>query len=404
MKFLVIGSGGREHAISWKLAESEKVDKIYCAPGNGGTFLENKCENINITDYYELADFAARMGVDYTFVGPELPLVEGIVDIFRDKGLRIIGADKKAAMLEGSKSYAKNFMKKYGIRTAEYEIFEDMEEAAKYLKSKKHPVVIKSDGLEGGKGVLVSNSPDESLDKIYKCDKVVIEEYLEGFEVSILSITDCKTILPFLSAKDHKQAYDGNIGPNTGGMGVVSPNPFFSENHFHDFEKNILIPTLEGLKNENMDFCGIIFFGLMVTEKGCHLLEYNMRMGDPETQAVLPLLKTDFSDLLRSAHEGKLNEIEPEWKDSSNCVVVLASKGYPGKYETGFEITLPDPKKGKIFVSGACIKENRMFSSGGRVLSVSSCGNNLDEAVGEAYSIIDKIQFENSFFRKDIGR
>ncbi|MGL5353580.1 MAG: phosphoribosylamine--glycine ligase, partial [Clostridium sp.] len=323
MKLLLIGAGGREHSLAWKLAKSEKVEKIFVAPGNGGTAITDKCENVDITDINELLTFAKENSIDLTVVGPEDPLTKGIVDLFKENGLRIFGPDKAGAELEGSKSYSKDFMKKYGVKTAEYEVFYDADSALGYLENCAYPIVIKADGLAAGKGVAICETHEEAsesiklfmVDDIFKGagSKVVIEEFLEGVEASILSITDGKTIVPFLSAKDHKQIFDGGKGPNTGGMGVLAPNPYVTDEVQKEFEENIMAKTLAGIQAEGYDFKGIIFFGLMITKKGTYLLEYNVRMGDPETQSVLYLMESDLLEVIEAAMDEKLADIEIKW-------------------------------------------------------------------------------------------
>jgi phosphoribosylamine--glycine ligase len=414
MNVLVIGSGGREHAIAWKVAQSSLVDIVYCNPGNGGTAIENKCKNICVKNTKELIDFAKENKVDLTIVGPEAPLVEGIVDEFKKEGLRIFGPSKAAAQLEGSKAFAKEFMKKYGVKTAEYRVFEDKDEAIDYLENCSYPVVIKADGLAAGKGVVICSSfregekviKDFIEDKVLKesGSKVVIEEYLEGVEASILSITDGETIIPFISSKDHKRIFDGEKGPNTGGMGVIAPNPYFNEKVMENFKRDILIPTMNGIKNEGMDYTGIIFFGIMITKKGVYLLEYNVRMGDPETQAVLPLIKSDFVEVISNAFDKKLFCCNIEWLEGCSCAVVAASGGYPGIFKIGKEISGLENVEGKVFIAGAVLDNNVLKTSGGRVLTVTATGKTLREAVDEVYDDIGKINFEGIYYRKDIGK
>lgn len=413
MNILLIGSGGREHALAWKLAKSEKVNKIYVAPGNGGTARENKCTNIDITDIEELIKFAKENNIDLTVVGPEEPLINGIVDRFKEEGLKIFGPGKSGARLEGSKSFSKDFMKKYGVKTAQYEVFYEEDKAKEYLKTCKYPVVIKADGLAAGKGVVICESINQALETIdlfmvsdiFKGagKKVVIEEFLEGVEASILSITDGQTIIPFLSAKDHKQIFDDNKGPNTGGMGVLCPNPYVTEEILEDFRVNIMEKTLTGIKEENFDFKGIIFFGIMITKDGVKLLEYNVRMGDPETQSVLSLMETDLLELIEASIDERLNDIEVKWKDEVCLNVVMASKGYPKDIETGYEIEIFDDIKEDVFIAGAKIKDNKLITSGGRVLSVIGRGKTIEEARKNAYENIEKVSFKDAYFRKDIG-
>ena len=390
MKILLIGSGGREHAIAWKLAKSEKVSKIFVAPGNGGTAIENKCENINITDIDELVIFARENNIDLTFVGPEEPLTKGITDKFKNAGLKCFGPDLRGAKLEGSKAFSKDFMKKYGVKTAEYGIFTKYDEAKAYLENCEYPIVIKADGLAAGKGVVIAENKEEAIktiDNFMVSDvfkgagqRVVIEEFLEGVEASILSITDGTTLIPFISGKDHKQIFDGDKGPNTGGMGVLAPNPFVTEDVMKDFNENIVANTLRGIQEEGFDFKGIIFFGLMITKKGTYLLEYNVRMGDPETQSVLTLMESDLVDLVEAALESRLDEVSVKWYDGACVNVVLVSNGYPGSFEKGFEITIDESIKDKVFLAGAKLQDGVLRTNGGRVLSVVGRGKTVEEA------------------------
>ncbi len=413
MKLLLLGSGGREHAIAWKLAKSPKVSKIYVAPGNGGTAIEDKCENINITDLDELVTFAKENNIYLTVVGPEDPLTKGVTDKFKEAGLRIFGPDKAGAELEGSKSFSKEFMKKYNVKTAEYEVFTEIDKALKYVENCSYPVVIKADGLAAGKGVAICETKEDAISalKAYMIDdifkgagqKVVIEEFLDGVEASILSITDGKTIIPFISAKDHKQIFDGGKGPNTGGMGVLAPNPYVTEDVMKDFEENIMNNTLKGIQAEGFDFKGIIFFGLMICEKGTYLLEYNVRMGDPETQSVLSLMESDLFEVIEAAMNEKLSEIKVEWKDEVCINVVLASGGYPGEFKKGYEISIDDSIKDNVFLAGATFEDNVLKTSGGRVLSVIGRGKTLEEAREEAYANVKLVNFKDSYYRTDIG-
>ena len=413
MKLLLLGSGGREHAIAWKLAKSPKVSKIYVAPGNGGTAIEDKCENINITDLDELVTFAKENNIYLTVVGPEDPLTKGVTDKFKEAGLRIFGPDKAGAKLEGSKSFSKEFMKKYNVKTAEYEVFTEIDKALQYVENCSYPVVIKADGLAAGKGVAICETKEDAISalKAYMIDdifkgagqKVVIEEFLDGVEASILSITDGKTIIPFISAKDHKQIFDGGKGPNTGGMGVLAPNPYVTEDVMKDFEENIMNNTLKGIQAEGFDFKGIIFFGLMICEKGTYLLEYNVRMGDPETQSVLSLMESDLFELIEAAMNEQLSEIKVEWKDEVCINVVLASGGYPGEFKKGYEISIDDSIKDNVFLAGATFENNVLKTSGGRVLSVIGRGKTLEEAREQAYANVKLINFKDSYYRTDIG-
>ena len=404
MKILLVGSGGREHAIAWKLAKSEKVSKIFVAPGNGGTAIENKCENINITDIDELVIFARENNIDLTFVGPEEPLTKGITDKFKNAGLKCFGPDSRGAKLEGSKAFSKDFMKKYGVKTAEYGIFTKYDEAKAYLENCEYPIVIKADGLAAGKGVVIAENKEEAnktIDDFMVSDvfkgagqRVVIEEFLEGVEASILSITDGTTLIPFISGKDHKQIFDGDKGPNTGGMGVLAPNPFVTEDVMKDFNENIVANTLRGIQEEGFDFKGIIFFGLMITKKGTYLLEYNVRMGDPETQSVLTLMESDLVDLVEAALESRLDGVSVKWYDGACVNVVLASNGYPGSFEKGFEITIDESIKDKVFLAGAKLQDGVLRTNGGRVLSVVGRGKTVEEAREEAYKLTEMVNFE----------
>lgn len=416
MKILIVGSGGREHAIAWKVSQNTKTSKIYAAPGNAyNNFIKN-CENINISTTSEILNFVEKENIDLTIVGSEELLVDGIVDKFQEKGFKIFGPDKKVAMLEGSKAFAKKFMNKYGVKTAKYSSFTEKDKAIQYLDEMNYPLVVKASGLAAGKGVIICQNREEALkalddimtNKIFSSagDTVVIEEFLDGVEVSILSITDSKIILPFLSAKDHKKISEGETGLNTGGMGVISPNPYYTKDIEDKFIKDILTPTLKGIKEENFDFCGIIFFGLMISKGEVYLLEYNMRMGDPETQAVLPLMESDYLDLIISATNRDLENFELKWKNSATCCVVLAAGGYPVKYEKNNEI------KGlykfistntHIFLAGVKADGDIFKTNGGRVLNVVSIQENLDAARKVAYQELEKISFKDKYFRRDIG-
>lgn len=413
MKILVVGSGGREHAICWKVSQNEKVEKVFCAPGNGGTAMLPKGENVNVKGIDELLEFALKEKIDLTIVGSEELLVDGIVDRFQEKGLKIFGPDKKAALLEGSKAYAKDFMKKYGVKTAAYEVFTEVDKAKEYIKTCEFPLVVKASGLAAGKGVLICQNLDEALkavdeimvDKVFSAagEKIVVEEFLDGVEASILSVTDSKVILPFISAKDHKKIGEKETGLNTGGMGTIAPNPYVTKEVYDAFINGIMNPTLEGIKAEGMNFAGVIFFGLMITDKGVYLLEYNMRMGDPETQVVLPLLESDFIELLESGLKGDLANADVKWSNKSACCVVLASGGYPEAHNKGYEITGIDKVDNMVFVAGAKAEDGKLLTSGGRVLNVVAVGENLEDARAKAYADAEKIDFTGKYCRKDIG-
>lgn len=420
MKILIVGSGGREHAIAWKLSKNSKVKKIYVAPGNAGSVMLEKVENIILeNDINAYVRFAKENEIDLTFVGSEELLVKGIVDEFKKNGLKIFGPNKKAAILEGSKAYSKNFMKKYGIKTAIYEIFDNAEKAIKFLKEyNEFPVVIKASGLAAGKGVIIAQNLDEAIktvediminDKFGEAgSQVVIEEFLNGVEASILSFTDSKVIVPLLSAKDHKKIGENETGLNTGGMGVISPNPYVTDTIFKEFKENIMNPTLKGIQAEGMDFEGVIFFGIMITEKGVYLLEYNMRLGDPETQAVLPLLENDLLELIESSFNKKLSEININWKPLHSCCVVGVAEGYPENYKKGDIITgldnFDENNNELIFIAGAKYENNQFLTNGGRVLNTVGIGTTLNEAREKAYDLLNKINFNGKYFRKDIGK
>lgn len=414
MKILVIGSGAREHAICNNLLKNERVSKVYCAPGNAGTAKEKNCENVKISTIDEILNFAKKESIDLTIVGSEEMLVHGIVDKFEENGLKIFGPNKQAAILEGSKAYAKDFMKKYGVKTAEYELFTDYNKANEYLDKCNYPIVIKASGLALGKGVLICQDKQEAknaledimVKKIFKDagDEVVIEEFLEGVEASILSVTDSNVIIPFISAKDHKKVGDNDTGNNTGGMGVISPNPYYTKEAEELFIKDILEPTLKGIKAEKMSFAGIIFFGLMITKKGVYLLEYNVRMGDPETQAVLQLLETDYLSIIESAMKRELSNLNIKWKNKHACCVVMALGGYPASYNKGYKIEGIDKINGQCFIAGAKLDENgNIITDGGRVLNVVNIADSLEEARKLSYSDIEKIDFKDKYYRKDIG-
>ena len=420
MKILIVGAGGREHAIAWKLAQNKNIEKIYIVPGNASSELIDIAENVELGSIREYIEFAKNNNIDLTIVGSEELLVQGIVDEFKKNNLKIFGPDKKAAILEGSKVFSKDFMRKYGIKTADYKVFDNPDEAEKYLKNcekEKFPIVIKASGLAAGKGVIIAQNLKEAeeavkeimIDKKFSSsgNQIVIEEYLEGKEASILSFTDCNVILPLLSAKDHKKIGENETGLNTGGMGVISPNPYVTDEIFEEFKKNIMNPTLRGIREEGMDFEGVIFFGLMITKKGLYLLEYNMRMGDPETQAVLPLMETDLLELLEKSFDKRLSEAKIKWKPLHSCCVVAVAGGYPEKYNKGDIISGIDNigKNGElIFICGAKKEDNNFITSGGRVLNIVGFGKTLEEAQNSAYKAIKNINFENMYYRKDIGK
>lgn len=418
MKVLIVGSGGREHAIAWKVAQSKKVDKIYCAPGNAGIEEYAECVNIGAMEFDKLVAFARENEIDLTVIGMDDPLVGGVVDAFEEAGLRVFGPRKNAAILEGSKAFSKDLMKKYGIPTAAYENFDDPEAALEYLKTAKFPIVLKADGLALGKGVLICNTPEEARDgvKTIMLDKqfgasgnrMVIEEFMTGREVSVLSFVDGKTIKTMTSAQDHKRAGDGDTGLNTGGMGTFSPSPFYTKEVDEFCEKYIYQATVDAMAAEGRTFKGIIFFGLMLTEDGPKVLEYNARFGDPETQVVLPRMKTDLVEVFEACIDGTLDQVDLEFEENAAVCVVLASEGYPVKYEKGFVISGLDQFQEKegyyVFHAGTKKTDKGIVTNGGRVLGVTATGEDLKAARANAYEAIHWVDFEGKYYRHDIGK
>lgn len=419
MKVLIVGSGGREHAIAWKVAQSPKVEKIYCAPGNGGIGQVAECVPIGAMEFDKLAAFAKEREIDLTIVGMDDPLVGGVVDVFEKEGLRVFGPRKNAAILEGSKAFSKDLMKKYNIPTAAYENFDNPEEAIAYLKEKaEFPIVLKADGLALGKGVLICNTLEEAeegvktimLDKKFGSagNTLVIEEFMTGREVSVLSFVDGKTIKTMTSAQDHKRAKDGDQGLNTGGMGTFSPSPFYTKEIDEFCQKNIYQPTVDAMAAEGREFKGIIFFGLMLTEKGPKVLEYNARFGDPEAQVVIPRMKNDMVEVCEACIDGTLDQINLEFEDNAAVCVVLASDGYPVSYGKGYPIEGLENFEGKegyyVFHAGTALKDGKIVTNGGRVLGVTAKGATLKEARKNAYTATEWIQFENKYMRHDIGK
>lgn len=418
MKVLVIGGGGREHAICWKLSKSPKVDELYCAPGNAGIAEVAKCVDIGVMDFEKIADFAKKEAFDLVVVGPDDPLAGGIVDVLEEKGLRVFGPRKNAAILEGSKAFSKDLMKKYGIPTAAYETFDTPEDALKYLETASVPIVLKADGLALGKGVLICNTREEAkegvktlmLDKQFghAGDRIVVEQFMTGREVSVLSFVDGKTIKIMTSAQDHKRAKDGDQGLNTGGMGTFSPSPFYTKEVDEFCRKYIYQATVDAMKSEGREFKGIIFFGLMLTADGPKVLEYNARFGDPETQVVLPRMKNDIVDVFEACVDGTLDQIDLQFEDNAAVCVVLASAGYPEHYEKGKKITGLENFKDKdgyyVFHAGSKFDaEGNILTNGGRVLGVTATGKDLKEARANAYKATEWIHFENKYMRHDIG-
>ena len=413
MRIMVIGGGGREHAIIKKLKENPEAETIYALPGNGGIAADAECIGIGAKDLPEIVRFAREKGVDYAVVAPDDPLVLGCVDALEAIGVPCFGPRKDAAIIEGSKVFSKELMKKYGIPTAAYEVFTDMAEALRYLETAPIPTVIKADGLALGKGVTVAMSREEACRAVREAmedrkfgasgERIVIEEYLEGPEVSVLSFTDGETLIPMISSMDHKRAGDGDTGPNTGGMGTIAPNPYYTAEVAERCMREIFLPTIRAMKAEGREFRGCLYFGLMITKDGPKVIEYNCRFGDPETQVVLPLLESDLLTVMRAVTEGKLSECEVKFRDDYACCVVLASKGYPGAYEKGYEIKIPESVRPHVFVAGAALKDGKLVTSGGRVLGVTAVESTLAEAVKSAYALAEQVTFENKYARSDIG-
>ena len=417
MKVLVIGGGGREHALVWKLSQSPRVDTIYCAPGNAGIAEIAECVDINPTDADALLDFVKYNWIDLAVVGPEAPLVSGVADAFVKEERLIFGPLKAGAMLEGSKVFAKEFMKKYNIPTAEFKVFSSYLHAEEYIRLKGAPIVIKADGLAAGKGVIVAQSVDEAInglrlimkDRIFgdAGERVVVEECLKGEEASFMVITDGETVVPLATSQDHKQVYDGDRGPNTGGMGAYSPAPVITRSLREEIMKTIIHPLLKGLKREGIKYRGVIYAGLMICNNKPYVLEFNCRFGDPEAQPVLARMKSDLFELLKATAEGRLRDIKVSWRDDAAVCVVLASKGYPGSYEKGKKISgldkLKDEKDVIVFHAGTKSDNGNIVTSGGRVVGVTALGRDIREAKQRAYRAIEEIDFDGMHYRKDIG-
>ncbi len=417
MKVLVIGGGGREHALAWKLSQSSKVDKIFCAPGNAGISEIAECLNIKADDIDALLNFAKYEWINLTVVGPEAALTKGIVDVFQKEGLRIFGPDASGAQLEGSKVFAKDFMLKYGLPSAEYKSFTSYLHAEEYIRLKGAPIVIKADGLAAGKGVFVALTVEEAISALRQIMKekafgsagsrVIVEQCLKGEEVSFMILTDTKTVVPLATSQDHKTIFDNDKGPNTGGMGAYSPAPLLTEELETTINKDIIAPLINGLTKERINYRGVIYVGLMICEGKPYVLEFNCRFGDPEAQPILIRLDSDLFDMLVATAEGKLKDIEVSWKDNASICVVLASQGYPGSYEKGKTIkgldAFKDRKDLVVFHAGTSSKNGRITTSGGRVLGVTALGKDIKTAKANAYEAIEKIAFEGMQFRKDIA-
>ncbi len=417
MRILVVGAGGREHTLVWKIAQSPKVEKIYAAPGNAGISQIAECISIQPTQIDDLADFAEKKGIDLTVVGPEAPLVAGIVDRFQVRGLKIFGPSKQAARLEGSKAFAKELMRDYGIPTAGFEVFTSPDKAISYLKTKGVPIVVKADGLAAGKGSIVAMTEEEAIEAVEKIlvkrafgeagEKVVIEEYLEGEEASVLALTDGETIVPLVPSQDHKRAFDGDQGPNTGGMGAYAPAPVITEELMQHITSRILQPTVKAMTDKGIIYKGVLYAGLIMTAQGPQVLEFNCRFGDPESQAQLPLMKTDLVDILLAICDQRLKEATVEEENKAAVCVVMASQGYPGAYEKGKQITgLKQAEEMEgivVFHAGTKLDEGKIVTNGGRVLGVTAVAEDIPAAVNRAYQAVERIRFQGAHYRKDIG-
>lgn len=419
MNVLMIGSGGREHALIKKILESPRVEKLYCAPGNGGISRDAETVDINVMDTEGLVAFAKENNIDMVFVAPDDPLAAGAVDAFEKEGIRAFGPNANAAIIEASKVFSKNLMKKYGIPTAAYEVFDNSNEAIKYIESNNMaPVVVKADGLALGKGVLICQTVEEAKNAVMSImedkkfgasgNKIVVEEFLTGPEVSVLAFTDGHCVKPMVSSKDHKRAFDNDKGLNTGGMGTISPNPYYTDEIAEICRKTIFEPTIDAMNKEGRPFKGCLYFGLMITPNGPKVIEYNARFGDPEAQVVLPRLKTDLLDICDAVIDEKLSELDIEWYDGAAACVVMASGGYPEAYKKGIEMFGMDDKGqvegATVYHAGTAYKDGKFYTNGGRVLGVTATGDSLDEALEKAYSAVSKISFEGAHFRKDIGK
>ncbi len=413
MNILVVGGGGREHAVIKKIKENKAVEKIYALPGNGGIARDAECIDIAATDIEKITAFAENNNIDYAIVTPDDPLVLGCVDKLEAKGIPCFGPNSAAAIIEGSKVFSKKLMKKYGIPTAEYEVFDNAQSALKYLDTAPIPTVIKADGLALGKGVIIAETRDAAREAVVEImenkkfgksgDNIVIEEFLTGPEVSVLSFTDGKTVVPMISSMDHKRIGDNDTGLNTGGMGTIAPNPYYTAEVARECMDKIFLPTMHAMNSEGREFKGCLYFGLMLTQNGPKVIEYNCRFGDPETQVVLPLLKTDLLTVMQAVTEERLSEITVEFSDESACCVIMASGGYPEKYEKGYEIEIPADVADNVYVAGAVIKDGKLVTSGGRVLGVTACADTLEKSIKKAYNSVEKIKFRGAYYRRDIG-
>ena len=414
MKVMVIGSGGREHALIKKLKENREIEVLYALPGNGGIASDAVCVPVGAKDIDGQVRFAVENGIDFAVVAPDDPLVLGAVDALEAVGVRCFGPRKNAAVIEGSKVFSKNLMRKYGIPTAAYDVFEDANAALDYLETAPIPTVIKADGLALGKGAIVAMTREEARDAVHTImvdrafgesgSRIVIEEFLEGPEVSVLSFTDGKTVVPMVSSMDHKRAHDGDTGLNTGGMGTIAPNPYYTPDMAQRCMDEIFLPTIRAMREEGRPFKGCLYFGLMLTKDGPKVIEYNCRFGDPETQVVLPLLESDLFTIMQAVADERLDAADVCFSTGSACCVVMASDGYPQKYNTGYEIQTDGPVDAEIYIAGAKLENGRLLSSGGRVLGVTATADTLPGAMEKAYQAVSHIHFENAYYRKDIGQ
>lgn len=414
MNIAIIGGGGREHAIIKKIKENKSVEKIYALPGNAGMRADAICIDISPTDLENIKKFVIENKIDYCIVSPDDPLVLGLVDILQESGIECFGPEKKSAIIEGSKIFSKNLMKKYNIPTASYETFSDYESALKYLETMAMPVVIKVDGLALGKGVTIAQNKEEAIAAIKSAmldkkfgksgENIVIEEFLKGVEVSVLTFTDGKTIVPMISSMDHKLSKDDDKGVNTGGMGTIAPNPCYTKEIAKQCMEKIFIPTINAMNSENRTFKGCLYFGLIITDDGVKVIEYNCRFGDPETQVVLPLLNSDLLTIMQAVTKGNLADVDVEFSDNSACCVVMASDGYPEKYDKGFEINVADEILDNVYFAGAIEKDGKLYTNSGRVLGVTGVDTTLKAAIEKSYDMLKQIDFENSYYRKDIGK
>ena len=413
MKIMVVGGGGREHAIIKKIKLNKDVTEIFALPGNGGMAKDATCVNIGAKDIPAIVDFAVENKIDYAIVAPDDPLVLGAVDALEEKGIPCFGPRANAAIIEGSKVFSKNLMKKYNIPTAQYEVFDNMDAALKYLETAPIPTVVKADGLALGKGVIIAETREAAMDAVKSMmqdkafgksgETIVIEEFLTGPEVSVLAFTDGNVVVPMISSMDHKRIGDNDTGLNTGGMGTVAPNPYYTDAIAKECMETIFLPTINAMNKEGRTFKGCLYFGLMLTPNGPKVIEYNCRFGDPETQVVLPLLESDLLTVMKAVTEGKLSETEVKFSDKNACCVIMASKGYPEKYDKGFEMTIPAAISDKVYVAGAALSGEKLLTNGGRVLGATEIADTLESAIEGAYKLVSEISFEGAYYRRDIG-